>query len=229
MKKILKILLLIIFLLIVTFSFYVLDYYKADDIAIDIYNKNDKSLVFKGDKDDMGFIIYPGGKVEAKAYVNLAKLLNDEGYTAIVLDFPFNIGFFGIKKGDSVIEEYSNINNWTLIGHSLGGAVASIYSNDNDSEVDYLVLLASYSTEDLKDNDLKTLTILGENDDVINKVTLEDSKNNYKDTHKEVIIEGGNHAGFGNYGSQKGDGNNTIDNYNQQKITVKEILEFIDN
>ena len=42
-----------------------------------------------------------------------------------------------------------------------------------------------------------------------------------------VIIDGGNHAQFGNYGEQKGDPPATISREDQQNIAVKEILDFI--
>ena len=43
----------------------------------------------------------------------------------------------------------------------------------------------------------------------------------------KIEISGGNHAYFGNYGEQKGDGKATITREEQQKIAVKEIMEFI--
>ena len=41
-------------------------------------------------------------------------------------------------------------------------------------------------------------------------------------------ISGGNHAGFGNYGAQRGDGEAAISAEEQQEQTVDLILESID-
>lgn len=43
----------------------------------------------------------------------------------------------------------------------------------------------------------------------------------------EYVIDGGNHAQFGSYGKQSGDGVATISPENQRIQTEMEILEFI--
>jgi hypothetical protein len=43
----------------------------------------------------------------------------------------------------------------------------------------------------------------------------------------EQVIEGGNHAYFGMYGEQKGDGAATITNLEQITTTANYIIEFI--
>ena len=43
-----------------------------------------------------------------------------------------------------------------------------------------------------------------------------------------VVIKGGNHANFGNYGHQKGDAKATISRKKQQNQTVKAINNFIE-
>ena len=42
-----------------------------------------------------------------------------------------------------------------------------------------------------------------------------------------VVIQGGNHANFGNYGHQKGDAKATISRKSQQNQTIKAIDQFI--
>ena len=41
-----------------------------------------------------------------------------------------------------------------------------------------------------------------------------------------VVIEGGNHAGFGHYGPQAGDGVASIDREEQQRQTAETVLAF---
>ncbi len=235
-KKVLKIvgivLLAVILVVVVVVGMYLGNYSKADEVAMEIYNANNESLEFVGTDNSVGFIIYPGGKVDEIAYDRTAKLLNDQGYTAVVAKFPFNIGFLGINKADDIIEEYPEVENWVMIGHSLGGVAASVYANENDDKIDGLVLEASYSTEDLKDNDIQVLSIRGTNDQVLNMEGYEESQVNYSvesNNYEEIIIDGANHAGFGNYGLQEGDGENTIGYEAQQQVVIDEVLEFIEN
>ncbi len=216
----------IILVCVSIFMIYVSDYSKADETAMAIYEENGNSLEFVGDNKDVGFIIYPGGKVDEIAYVGIAKLLNDKGYTSVIASFPFNIGFMGINKADEIIAEYPDIDKWVLVGHSLGGVAGSVYVEENSDKIDGLVFLASYSTDDLKDNDVEVLSIVGSNDTVLNRESYDEAKVNYDEDSKEIVIEGGNHSGFGDYGDQKGDGESTITNAEQQQITVDAIIEF---
>ena len=41
----------------------------------------------------------------------------------------------------------------------------------------------------------------------------------------KYVIEGGNHAQFGNYGKQKGDGEASVSDVKQQQETVEIILQ----
>ena len=47
------------------------------------------------------------------------------------------------------------------------------------------------------------------------------------DDATELVIEGGNHAQFGNYGEQEGDSAATVSRQEQQEQTVSAILEMI--
>ena len=43
----------------------------------------------------------------------------------------------------------------------------------------------------------------------------------------EVIIDGGNHAQFANYGNQSGDGIASVNSTVQQNVTANQIMDFI--
>lgn len=64
------------------------------------------------------------------------------------------------------------------------------------------------------------ITIYGANDPVLDKTKI-------KDSEIVVIIEGGNHTYFGNYGEQAGDGRAAIFRERQQEIAAAAILGFI--
>lgn len=227
LKKIGIGILVVISLIGIAFGVYVSNGYKPDEVALEIYKKNDEQLAFESENTELGFIIYPGGKVDEVAYIRMAQLLNDEGYTAVVEGFPFDIGFFGINNADKTIEKYKDIDKWIIIGHSLGGVTASEYVYKNPEHIEGIVFLASYPTKDLKDLDMKTLYIRAENDKVLELESYEEGKATNSENFEEIVIDGGNHAGFANYGTQKGDGKNTIGDEEQQRLTVKAILELV--
>jgi hypothetical protein len=56
----------------------------------------------------------------------------------------------------------------------------------------------------------------------------EKNRSNLPDDMREVVIEGGNHAYFGMYGEQKGDGRASISRERQIEITADAICEFVD-
>jgi hypothetical protein len=92
-----------------------------------------------------------------------------------------------------------------------------------------VVLLASYSTVDI--TDLRVLSVYGSNDKVCTYQDREKYRENLPDSFSDKLftkeIIGGNHAYFGMYGKQDGDGEATIENIDQIKQTAKAIAEFI--
>lgn len=50
---------------------------------------------------------------------------------------------------------------------------------------------------------------------------------NLPSTNLEMVIAGGNHGGFGNYGTQKGDGEAGISPETQQALAAQALLHFV--
>ena len=74
---------------------------------------------------------------------------------------------------------------------------------------------------------MSSLSIYGTNDSVLNRKEYLKSKELLPKDHYEYVIEGGNHANFGNYGNQKKDGFSTITRESQQELTKNEIIKYI--
>ena len=174
-----------------------------------------------------GFIFYPGGKVEVDAYFPLMAECAKNGILTIITEMPFNLAVFDINAAEGMKEEFPEIQNWYIGGHSLGGSMAASYLDKHRSEFEGLVLLGSYSTVDFSDCDIDVLSIYGENDGVMNKEKYEANKKNLPTDTQEFVIGGGNHAGFGMYGHQIGDGKADITNEAQIKITGEQIVSFL--
>lgn len=224
-KKILLVAIVIILILFASFFIYTSIYYKADDVAISTLEADGKyvgdNIVFEGIDNEIGFIIYPGAKVEAEAYSTLASKLQSNGFTTAIVDFPLRIAFFDSNAADEIIDKYDDIEKWVIIGHSLGGAVASNYIEKNAGKVAGISYLASYPISDVN---IEAIYIYGSNDLVLNKSNIPKSDN-------IKIINGGNHAGFANYGPQKGDGDLEISRDMQIELTTQYIINFytVDN
>ena len=136
---------------------------------------------------------------------------------------PLNLAFLGTDSADEIIKK-SNYSHYILSGHSLGGAMAAKYSSNHD--VDGLVLLAAYPTDELK---IPVLSIYGSEDKILNLKTYNNSKSLIKGNFTEDIIKGANHGQFGNFGFLKGDGNATINSTVQQNKTVNDITNFLNH
>ena len=188
----------------------------------------DKFIVFEPkEKAEKGFIFYPGGKVEAEAYAPLARMIAEHGYLVVITPMTLDLAVLSPNKADDVIESFDYIKTWTIGGHSLGGVMAASYAAKNDN-ISGVVLYASYTQgEELKDLDIKTLSLYGSNDGVAD---LEKVKNATLSKESEVVeIKGGNHAGFGSYGLQKGDNESTLTGTQQIETAVKYTVGFLDS
>ena len=230
MKKRLKIALItiisLILLLIGAFFVYVSDYYRADDVAIAVMQneptvraQDDLIILSPTTPSDTALIFYPGAKVEYFAYLPiLEKIKQNCGITCILTKMPFNMAIFDANAADKIIDQFPDIKNWYIGGHSMGGAMASDYASKHQDKVKGLILLGAYIYGNYPAKN--ALTVYGSfNTSVAEKL-------NYTDNI--VVIEGGNHAQFGNYGRQKGDPDATISSEEQQNIAVEAINKFLE-
>lgn len=221
--------------LIVGIGVYLGTYYHADKEAVDAFLQESniekveidkRTTAFVPENPKAGFIFYPGGKVEVDAYYPLMAECAKYDILSIAIEMPFNLAVFDINAAKGVIEKYPEIEKWYIGGHSLGGSMAASYLGKHVNDFDGLILLGSYSTADLSSSNLKTLSIFGENDKVMNREKYDKYKTNLPNL-TEWEIKGGNHAGYGMYGKQKGDGEATISSTEQIKETVEQISLFI--
>lgn len=176
-----------------------------------------------------GFIFYPGGLVDPAAYAPLMQRLSDGGILAIIVPMPLDLAVFGVGNADDVVARYPHIDTWIIGGHSLGGAMACEYIKDGASKIDGLALLASYPADstDLSDLPIAATSIFGSEDGVAGDV-FDQSLQRLPDGTSLKEIQGGNHAQFGDYGPQDGDGVATLSRDEQQRLTAEAILGLIE-
>ena len=231
----------VIFLIILVSGFfiYVSSYYKAGSLALDSL-KSDSLVKVEENGDilfepvsnvkNIGFIFYPGAKVEASAYATIAKEIASNGYTVIIAKMNFNLAILSPNRADSIISNHKDIDTWVIGGHSLGGVMASNYASENN-KIKGLVLLASYpqNKTNLSSKSIKVLSLWGSNDKVADLNKVKAAKNVMPSDSEFIEIKGGNHGGFGDYGYQKGDGESSITNKQQMMDASKLILELLDS
>ena len=213
---------------------YINDYYKSDvimqqyfqDDSIVEMEENDYGLYMDGPGDESALIFYPGAKVEYTAYVPLLWQLAEKGVDVFLIKMPCNLAFLGQNKAEDVMRKYE-YEKWYLGGHSLGGAMAAFYAAKHPDDLDGMILLAAYSTKDLHEEDFSVVSLYGSEDGVLNMDKIEESRAYMPTNYTEICIEGGNHAQFGNYGVQKGDGLASISRQEQQNQTVEAIYKMI--
>lgn len=218
---------------------YINDYYKATekaqkailgstDIVVSeedgyyLFSKR-PDISYAGPAAGKGIIFYPGGKVDEVAYAPLLLELAEVGYDVYLVKMPAKLAIFGMNAAEDIIENTPEITEWTMMGHSLGGAMAASFSASHDEEIDNLVLLAAYSTEDLKELEIDVYSFYGSEDKVLNMEKYKEYYSNLPKDMVETVIDGGNHAYYAHYGEQDGDGTATI-NRDEQQQTVLDIF-----
>ena len=216
--------LLILAILAGAFLWYVSDYYRAEDVALEVLaqdngisQRDNLTILSPTAPTDTAIIFYPGAKVEAEAYLPLLDQIRQTGVTCILVHMPFNMAIFDANAAEEVIAQFPEFQHWYVAGHSMGGAMASKFASDHPDQVDGLILMGAYIYGDYPDE--KALTIYG---------SLNQSVEDHIDYTENIVeIEGGNHAQFGNYGPQKGDLPAAISAEEQQAQTVAAIEAFL--
>jgi len=219
---------------------YVNDYYKATDTAkkamlgtttIEVVEKDGYYVFSKtplssylGKGEGKGIVFYPGGKVDEKAYAPMLLELAEEGYEVYLVKMPAKLAIFGMNAAEDIFEDAAHIEDWAMMGHSLGGAMAASFSAAHDEEVEALVLLAAYSTEDLNGLDMDVYSFYGTEDNVLNMEKYEEYYSNLPEDVIEEVIDGGNHANYAHYGAQEGDGEASITREEQQECVLDVFL-----
>lgn len=209
--------------------------YKVSDELLELVvlenYMDDDAYIFEPEADDdktVGIILYPGAKVEPEAYGFYAQNLMEQGYTVIVPNMLFNFALFSSSKAADYFERYPEIEHWIVGGHSLGGVAAAMYAAEQD--VDGLLFLGSYPSDssDLSDVAFPVLSLSAQFDGLTLREDIENTKPLLPTHTVFEEIKGGNHAQFGMYGEQKGDGKATITATEQQEQMIKLTLEWLE-
>jgi len=199
---------------------------QSDD---QVHVENSPWLTFApvGQPPDIGLILYPGGRVDARSYGPPARAIAAKGYLVVITPMPLNLAFLSPNRADEVIAAHPEIRVWVIGGHSLGGAMAAQYAARNSKNVNAVVLWASYppASDPLTDFPGPVLSIYGTLDMGLAGILA--SKELLPADTQWVVIEGGNHAQTGWYGPQPGDNPANISRQAQQEKMIQATLDFL--
>ena len=212
------------------FLIYAGQYYHSDGTARSALRSDETVAVeeteygwlFDGPSEEDALIFYPGGKVEETAYAPLLHRLAGQGMDVCLVKMPFRLAVFGVNKADQVMKQHDYAR-WHIGGHSLGGAMAASYAAAHSAEISGVYMLAAYPSKPLDEN-TRALIIYGSEDGVLNMERLQQAERYLPGNSAVYVIEGGNHAQFGNYGIQEGDGDDAVSAEEQQRRTAELIL-----
>jgi hypothetical protein len=178
-----------------------------------------------------GFIIYPGGRVDNRAYAPTAHQIAAKGYLVVIVRMPLNLAVFGVNTAHDVQAAYPQIRHWAIGGHSLGGAMSAMFAKNNPSAVQGLALWAAYpaSGDDLSRSGLHVVSIFGSQDGLATGEKIVGSRPLLPADTTWVQIPGGDHAQFGWYGDQAGDKPASISRTDQQAQVVTATLGMLES
>ena len=219
----------------IALAVYAGDYYRASETAMAALIPDEAvevetlsgGVAFVPREVEAGLIFYPGGKVEHTAYAPLMRALAEEGVLCVITKMPLNLAVLDMDAAAGVMEQFPEVETWFLAGHSLGGSMAASFAGSGGDTYAGVILLAAYSTENLTGTGLKVCSLYGDRDGVLNPEKYRKYRDNLPEDTLELVLEGGNHAGFGSYGPQAGDGESLLPAGEQIRWTAEKIRNFI--
>lgn len=178
-------------------------------------------------KPTVGLVFYPGARVDARAYANVLRPVAAAGYLVVVLKEPFGIGLIHVNHAAQVITVHSEITSWAVGGHSLGGVAASTFADSHAASVKALLLYAAYPAGKLQRDDLKVLSVSASRDGLATPAKVDASKVDLPRSTRYVVVAGGVHSFFGDYGVQQGDGTPAMSQAAAQAQVVTSTRELL--
>ena len=241
-KRILIALAVVVVVLAAATVWYVNDYYHADNVALAVVADEDGTadgvevrtlpsgdIAFVPDHPTAGLVFYPGGKVQPEAYAPLMQKCAQRGILCVLLKPTFNLAIIDMDAANGVTAQFPDVSTWVLAGHAMGGVAAADYASRHPDEFDAIAFLAAYPAVDLSKFDGKVLSIIGSNDGVLNRDKYEQAHDLLPDSVQKLVIEGGNHAYYGNYGEQVNDGQADITRENQQAQVTDALVDLAED
>ena len=183
-----------------------------------------------GSPPTTGFVFYPGGRVDPRAYAPLMREIASSGYLVVVPRMPINMAVFNPNVAGEIMAHHPEIERWTIGGHSVGGAMAAQYASKHPEAIAGLAIWASYppNSADLSDLDIPVVSIYGSRELRVNDTSVGERKHLLPEATHYVRIEGGDHHQFGSYEISPADHLATISRAEQHAQIIAATLPVLE-
>ena len=149
-------------------------------------------------------LFFPGARVNPHAYAStFADTVSTTGLSVTLVRPWWNLAITD-PRAVTDFQHLSQAAFTSVGGHSMGGVKACELATE--ANIQHLVLLASYCANDISGSDVAVLSLQGSNDRLIDPVAIEEASVLLPADMVEIELDGLNHASFGDYGPQSGDG-----------------------
>ncbi len=177
-----------------------------------------------------GFVFYPGGRVDPRAYAPLMREIALKGYLVVVPRMPINMAVFNPNVADKIMAHHPEIERWTIGGHSVGGAMAAQYTSKHPEAIAGLAIWASYppNNADLSELAIPVVSIYGSRELRVNDTSVGERKHLLPATTRYIRIEGGDHHQFGSYEINPADHLATISRASQHAQIIAATLPILE-
>lgn len=181
-----------------------------------------------------GLVFIPGAKADPYAYLyKLSGVAEASGLTVVITKPTLNLAFFDRRPLSTFTALAPGVDGWLVGGHSLGGVRACQLADEDDADergeaVAGLVLFGSYCANDLSDSGLAVLSISGTNDGLSTPEKVAGAAQLLPADAEFVELGGVNHADFGDYGVQPGDGVSTRDDAEVRREIAAAVAAFVE-
>ena len=170
-----------------------------------------------------GLLYFPVARVDPYSYLYPLVDVAAAGTTVVIVDPLFNMALADSRGVEELTGDIPAITHWVLAGHSLGGVKACMEASH--PAVSHLVLFASYCANDISELDIDVIQVVGDQDGLLDDALRLDAESLLPEgRHDTVTIQGANHADFGTYGPQPGDGESAHSD-REMRTLISQVLE----
>jgi hypothetical protein len=208
---------------------------KSDDRVT--VNQDAKGWTFIPSKGagPTALLFFPGGGVDPTAYAPLVRAVAAEGFPVYLVKLPGKPAAPNKHRKDSiaigkgVIKAAPGVERWLVGGHSMGGAIAGQLVHEEPKQFRGLILIGTTHPRDFDISGFAgdVTKVYGTEDRVARHAQSEANKKLLPAGTTWVEVKGGNHAQFGHYGTQIGDGKATISQESQQQAAREAVVKAV--
>jgi hypothetical protein len=173
----------------------------------------------------VGIVFVPGAKVDPYAYMATFRGVVAHGTTVVITKPTLNLAFFDTRPLSAFEADAPGVRTWAVGGHSLGGVRACQLATTPHTAG--LLLLGSYCANDLSRSGLDVLSLSGSDDGLSTPAKVAAARHLLPSDASMVEIAGANHARFGAYGVQPGDGTATATRTSVDAVITRQVDRWV--